>query len=204
MFWKNEINPATKFDIIVILLSFLTIGLLYSVNLFHLVYLLTPWQYFGETTITAVRILDFEPKTESLIGYKEPETGKAFTCQESVAFLEADDQKIYRCCNSPEKTSCVISSYQIRTTEECTRLALDIFNIQEHLPGTRDFKAFGYCRYVGTPSITVVQITNGGKILWKAVDIFELDFISIGLKLFSGPIIALAGWIVIRKRRHTH
>jgi hypothetical protein len=197
-----KIKSPDKILNLKIILSLLLLGLIYLVNLYQLVYLVTPWLYFGEITFVPKEILDFTSKTDAWIGYVEPETGKVFTCKEAIAFLGAEDQNVYRCCNSPEKNSCVQSiSQDFSGDEKCNRHMMDIFNLPPQLSGSQDYKVFGYCPHSGNPSITVVQISGDGEILWKSIETMGLDLINVAVKYFFGPVIALLGWFALRKRR---
>jgi hypothetical protein len=192
-------SPDNIFNLKIIL-CLLLLGLIYLVNIYQFVYLVTPWQNFGATTFVPKEILDFNLKTGAWIGYVEPETGNVFTCKEAIVFLEAEDQKIYRCCNSPEKNSCVRSTSQsFSSDEKCARQLMNIFNLPDQLSGTRDYRVLGYCPHSGNPSVTIVQISGDGEILWKSIDTLELDLINVALKYFFGPVIAMLGWVALRK-----
>jgi hypothetical protein len=150
--------------------------------------------------VIPVQILEFDPKTSAWIGYVESTTGNVFTCKQAIAYLQTENQSVYRCCNSPEKVSCtVIDHPNLITDKECENYLRRLFKIPDKLLETRDYKVFGYCPDSGNPNITVVQITNTGEVLWKSINTLNLDIISAGLKCFIGPLlIILVGWIVLK------
>jgi hypothetical protein len=192
-------QPIKDFKIIILLFCIVAVGLIYSVNVYQLVYQFTEWNEFGKMPVDPYRILDFIPKTAIWMGYLNPETGEVITCKESIVYLETTDQKTYRCCNLPEKVSCVVSNLPSPDLDqECQQYMIKLFNLPRHLVGSRDFKVFGYCPHSGSPAITAVRITNGGNILWKSVGTLEVDFINIGLKYCIGPwLILISGLIIV-------
>lgn len=183
---------SQKINLVFAALGVLIVAFAYVFPLHPIIFLLTPWQYFGETSVTPISILDFEPKTQGWIGYIEPETKKGFTCKKSIAYVEAEDYKFYRCCNSDEKVSCVISSAaELPDNGKCTSAMKEEFHIPDQFRNSKDSKVSAYCPNSGIPNFTVVQITNSGKILWKSIDTLWID-VTIGvLRCYLGPAVIL-------------
>jgi hypothetical protein len=137
---KLRRNPQS----FVFLFCLVSIGLIYLINPYQIVYLFTEWQNFGELPVVPVQILGFDPKTSAWIGYVESTTGDVFTCKEAIAYLKTENQSVYRCCNSPEKVSCTATDYPNLITDiKCDNYLRGLFQIPDKLLATRDYKVFG-------------------------------------------------------------
>jgi hypothetical protein len=194
---KPSLNQ--NFEVGLILFCVIAVMALYVLNPYQITYQLTEWKEFGALPIEPKQILDFTPQTQAWVGYIEPDTKEMFTCKEAILYVETENGENYRCCNSPEKISCILSGLPNQFAEEtCGQRMMEAKGIQYQLPQARDYKVFGHCPDSGDPTITVIQIASNGDILWKSINTLGLDILDVGLKCIIAPwLLVIAGWLTL-------
>jgi hypothetical protein len=194
---------------LVILVSLTIIILIYSIDGFKLYERLTGWRQFGETPIPVSQIRYFNADTPNFIGYTEPDSGERLSCATTVAYMRTAAGDEYRCCDSGTKISCVAGDFSTEipvTDEACTGRLREIFGIPAVPDGALDFQAYGMCPEGRVGAITLAQVDDTGRILWKRLDASAIAVLVSALKCILSPLLFLLalGFVVvtIRGRRY--
>lgn len=174
--------------------------LAYSIDVFKLNYRMTSWESFGDSPVAPARLQYFIPDTPNLIGFKEDGTGETVSCAVTVAYLETEAGKTYRCCDTGDRIACLAGTFSTDippVDESCNNSLRDLLGIPESLPDTIDYKIFGNCTDGTQADVTVAQIDSAGQIHWKFINVSTLNVVSSALKCILAPaLLGLAGWLV--------
>ena len=189
---------------LIVLASVIAAILIYSIDIYKLNYRMTGWESFGKSPVEATRIQYFVPDTPNLIGFKE-DGGKTVSCAVTVAYVETDSQKPYRCCETGEEIACLAGNFSTDippVDEACNNSLRDLLGIPASLAGAKDYEVFGSC-FDGTQAdVTVAQIDRNGQILWKSINVSTLNVLSSAIRCILAPaLLALAGWIIFSTLR---
>lgn len=187
---------------ILILVCAIGILLIYSIDLFKLNYRLKEWNDFGSTPVEVAHVQYFIADTPNMIGYTDPDTHETVSCELSVAYVTTNAGDSYRCCDTGEKISCLQGDFskEIPASDEaCTANLQNIFGAPTSLAGTKQYTNFGDCTGGKPAALTVVQLDNHGRILWKSATVEGIQMVSTTLRCIIGPLLLLVIlWIILK------
>ena len=184
---------SKKNVILLTILAILTL-LVYTVDLFKLNYRLADWKEFGEPPVLISHVQYLIADTPNIISYLDRSIGEEVTCFEAVAFVEADTGGTYRCCDTGEQVSCLkgdFSSDIPDTDAQCVSELKDIFGVPDTLAGAKEYQVFGDCLGGRFAELTVMQLDDTGRILWKHVKVDAIQVMTSALRCVVGPALLL-------------
>ena len=184
---------SKKNVLLLTILAILTL-LVYTIDLFKLNYRLADWKEFGEPPVLISHVQYFIADTPNIISYLDRSIGENVTCFEAVAFVEADTGETYRCCDAGEQVSCLkgdFSSDIPDTDEQCVSELKDIFGVPDTLAGAKEYQIFGDCLGGRFAELTVMQLDDTGRILWKHVKVDAIQVMTSALRCVVGPALLL-------------
>lgn len=188
-----------------ILVCIVAAVLVYSIDVFKLNYRLNGWKSFGDSPVAPARLQYFIPDTPNLIGFKEEGSGETVSCALTLAYLETEAGKTYRCCDTGDRIACLAGNFSTdipATDEACNQSLRELLGIPESLPGTIDYKVFGNCIDGTQADVAVTQIDSNGQIHWKFINVSTLNVASSALKCILAPaLLGLAGWLIYTAMR---
>lgn len=182
---------------VIILVCAILIVLIYSVDIFKLVYRMTAWQQFGDIPVEVGEIQYFVPDIPQVIGYKEA-GGEMISCAQAVAYVKTTTQETYRCCNTGERISCLAGDFSNEipaAVQDCTTDMRSLFGVPDVLQNTQDYDVYETCSSgssYGPKSLTVAQLTTNGKLLWKFVDANKVEVLNSTIKCALAPLLLLS------------
>ncbi|HEY3476254.1 MAG TPA: hypothetical protein VGK56_16690 [Anaerolineales bacterium] len=188
---------------LVILLSSITILLIYLLDIQKLSYPLKVWKTFGKLPVPA-ELQFFVANTPNLIGYTDPESKTSVSCATTVAYVKTASNETYRCCDTGSRISCLGGDFsnEIPVIDEaCTDNLKEAFGISSINQGSTENLFYGSCS-TDSSQLTVVQMDDNGQILWKLMDVEEILFLIGVLRCVLAPLLlALIVVIVILTAR---
>ena len=168
--------------------------LVYAIDLFKLNYRLADWKEFGEPPVLISHVQYFIADTPNIISYLDRSIGENVTCFEAVAFVEADTGESYRCCDAGEQVSCLMGDFSSDipdNDEKCVSELIDIFGVPDTFAGAKEYQIYGDCLGGRFAELTVMQLDDTGRILWKHVKVDAIQVMTSALRCVVGPALLL-------------
>jgi hypothetical protein len=177
---------------LIILLSALVILAIYTVDFLQLSYRLHAWEAFGEMPVPAEEIRYFVPNTPNRISYTDPTSGTGVSCETTLAYVKIASGDTYRCCDAGGRIACLAGEYSNEIPlpdRACTDSLKRAFAVPDAVESAVDYQLYGSCAQGGPSQLTVVQMDDNGRILWKHMDVEDILFLIGTLRCVLAPLL---------------